>query len=79
MKKLGLSAKTIRVIDSGENIMSEKQAHYVWFCCLLEARSETASAKEELTETKWFSKNDVLTQDLVDGYKKMIEKYLEQI
>ena len=75
-EETGVAAKAMWIIDSGDNIISEKQKHYVWFCCLLETYDETAVVGEELTEAKWFSRGEILKQNIEPGFRKMIEKYL---
>ncbi len=75
-EEAGIRSTAVKILDCGDYIVPEKQKHFVYFVCVLKAEETEAQPKEELSELKWFSFNDVLNENIEPGYRKMIEKYL---
>lgn len=82
-EETGLAVKPVEILTSGELIGSKdfhRPAHFIYFDIICDVvRGEVKLEDRELSESGWFTVDDVLKLDLAESYPETLQKYKEYL
>jgi len=82
-EETNLDTTAVAIVDFGEIINPphfHRTCHFIYFDCLLLAKTEDASMQEEeLTDSRWVTPEEALSMDLATGYEKDIQGYIRYL
>ena len=81
-EETGLELEGVGVVNWGEMIASpnfHRPAHFVYFDCLFDAKSEKVTLNDELTEYKWVTPEEALKMNCNPSTHEAIRAYVKYV